>query len=75
MGRKLFFEHVSSSQIAAIAHDEDNDTLYIKFHSGSTYKYWPITQPEYQAFLTSVSVGSYFHQNIKNNKSINFEKL
>ena len=68
------FKPVQSSNITAIAFEEPN-ILYVRFHSGSTYKYWPFDANEFNAFLNAESIGRYFFQNIKNNTSLNFEKI
>lgn len=60
---------VQSSQIAAIGHDPETNTLAIQFASkggtGSTYHYSNFTAEDFDRFQAADSKGSYFIRTIK----------
>lgn len=57
---------VTSSQIRSIGYDSETKTLYVEFPNGTVYEYYNVPIEKYQAMLIpTVSVGSYFIQNIK----------
>lgn len=60
---------VESSQIHAIGHDPQTNTLAIQFKSklgvGSVYHYQNFTPELFQAFKSAKSIGSHFKTNIK----------
>lgn len=56
---------VSSSNIAAIGHDEDSQILEVEFMNGSVYAYSGVPVGEFESFLTAESKGKYFHANIR----------
>lgn len=63
---------VESSQLAAIGHDPDTNTLAIEFHGkggkpGSLYHYRNFTAYQFAEFTSAESKGSYFIRNIKTN--------
>ncbi|AGO48811.1 KTSC domain containing protein [Cellulophaga phage phi46:3] len=67
---KIEWIPVKSSQIKEIGHDGDL-TLYIKFKRKDTvYSYWPIENIQFIEFKDAESIGSYFHQNLKMNKTL-----
>lgn len=59
---------VESSQIAAIGHDPDTNTLAIRFYSGwgekkrvgSLYRYSNFTAEDFEAFKNAESLGKHF---------------
>jgi len=57
---------VSSSNIAAVGYDAENQTVYVQFLNGSTYAYKGVPEHEYEMLRTSSSVGSYLNRNYKN---------
>ena len=57
---------VSSSNIASIGYDSDNQIVYINFLNGSTYAYKGVPEQEFESLRTASSVGSYFNRNYKN---------
>ena len=61
---------VTSSNIDAVSHDEETNTLTVKFHSGAIWNYKPITRVGYMQFLNAESKGKYFNENIKKNDNI-----
>lgn len=57
---------VSSSNIAAIGYDLENQTAYVQFLNGSTYAYKGVPEHEFENLRTAPSVGSYLNRNYKN---------
>lgn len=60
---------VPSSQISEIGYDDSDNSLYVKFPNGNTYKYNNVNKEVYNAALSAPSIGSYFSRNIKNTYS------
>lgn len=57
---------VSSSNIASIGYDEDNQILEIEFNDGSVYQYSGVPSSDYDGIMNADSKGKYLHANIKN---------
>ena len=57
---------VSSSNIAAIGYDAENQAVYVQFLNGSTYAYKGVPEHEYENLRTAPSRGSYLNRNFKN---------
>ena len=57
---------VSSSNIAAVGYDADNETVYVQFLNGSTYAYKGVPEHEFESLRSAQSVGSYLNRNYKN---------
>lgn len=57
---------VSSSNIAAVGYDLENQTAYVQFLNGSTYAYKGVPEHEFENLRTAPSVGSYLNRNYKN---------
>jgi hypothetical protein len=57
---------VESSQIEAVAHNENINELYVKFKSGSIYSYSDVPESLYNELLTADSQGKFFIAHIKN---------
>lgn len=63
---KIALRPVSSSQIEAIGHDPETNTLAIKFaRGGSLYHYRNFGADAFKSLIESDSVGSYFYKHIK----------
>ncbi|KAA0910646.1 KTSC domain-containing protein [Pusillimonas sp. ANT_WB101] len=63
-------DSVESSQVAAIGHDPQTNTLAIRFPANrkgvcSVYHYANFTAEQFEAFKAAESKGSYFGKNIK----------
>jgi len=60
---------IESSQLAAIGHDAENNTLAIQFKRGegvgNTYYYQNVNAEQFQQFQGAESIGSHFYKNIK----------
>ncbi|NYT68762.1 KTSC domain-containing protein [Pusillimonas noertemannii] len=68
----IIMDSVESSQIAAIGHDPETNTLAVKFPANkrgisSVYHYANFDAAQFEAFKQAESKGSYFGQNIKRN--------
>jgi len=59
-------QSVSSSNIAAVGYDAENESVYVQFLDGSTYAYKGVTEHEFENLRTAPSVGSYLNRNYKN---------
>ena len=56
---------VESSQLAAVGHDAETNTLRVKFKSGSTYDYANVSAQKFEAFLSAGSLGRFFGAEVK----------
>ena len=71
--KTITLNSVKSSQIAAIGHDPETNTLSIKFVSrdeakpGSVYHYENFTSDDFTAFKEAESIGSHFYKHIRPN--------
>lgn len=54
---------VSSSNISSIGYA--GTTLYVSFHSGSTYAYYDVPSNVYNALMSASSHGSYLAAHVK----------
>lgn len=66
----IALQDVQSSQIKAIGHDPDTNTLAIQFRNwkgevGSTYHYANFTAEDFEAFKNAESLGRHFGKHIK----------
>ena len=57
---------LKSKLLAAAAHEAPRRILYLRFHSGETYRYFTFTAEQYQEFLEAESQGNYFLSHIRN---------
>lgn len=70
MNKMIPLISVESSQMEAIGHDPDTNTLAIRFKGhggrpGSLYHYQNVTADDFAAFQSAESKGSHFIRNIK----------
>ena len=70
MNKRIELTDVVSSQINAIGHDPESNTLAIQFKSWkgdvkSTYHYDNFTTQDFEAFKNAESLGRHFGQHIK----------
>ena len=56
---------VVSKALTAAAYDEDEQQLYLKFHSGKVYRYFEFPAYQYDEFLAAESQGRYFQAHIR----------
>lgn len=57
---------VSSSNVAAVGYDAEEESVYVEFLSGGTYAYRGVPEHEFENLLTAASVGTYLNRNFKN---------
>lgn len=57
---------VSSSNIAAIGYDNQNEIVHVQFLNGTEYIYKGVPQHDFDGLLNAPSVGSYLNRNFKN---------
>ena len=57
---------VSSSNIAAVGYDAENQWVYVQFLGSSMYAYKGVPQHEFENLRFAASVGSYLNRNFKN---------
>jgi len=57
---------VSSSNIAEIGYNEDDQEVYVRFLNNSLYVYKGVPIFEFEGLRDSPSVGSYINRNYKN---------
>lgn len=62
---------VSSSNLSAVGYEDT--TLYVRFHSGSTYAYFNVPENVYNGLLAAPSKGKYLASVIKG--SYTYQKL
>lgn len=63
---ELEWEDVESSNIEAIAYDEELAQICVRFKDGSAWAYDDCNRQLYESFRIAPSVGKFFHANIKN---------
>jgi hypothetical protein len=56
---------VQSAGIAAIGHDASTATVHVRFHSGGTHQFGPMTKQEFEAFRNAPSIGKHFHAHVR----------
>ncbi len=57
---------VSSSNVAELGYDEENQIVYVRFLNGSLYIYKEVSPIEYDNLFNAPSIGSYLHRYYKN---------
>lgn len=59
-------QSVASSNIEAVGHDPQSNTLWVRFKGGSgTYTYPDVDADLYERLRGASSVGQFFHANIR----------
>lgn len=56
---------VTSSNITSVGYDESKQELQVEFANGSVWAYSGVQPGEHRALITAPSLGSYFHQHIR----------
>jgi hypothetical protein len=56
---------VSSSNIEAVAYEEDTRILGLRFKGGGEYHYFSVPESVYSGLLSASSVGQYFDRHVK----------
>lgn len=57
---------VSSSNVAALGYDQENQIMYVRFQNGTLYSYSGVPEYEFEALKNAPSIGSYLNRNFKN---------
>jgi len=57
---------VSSSNIAELGYDTENQIVYVRFQNETLYTYSGVPEHEYKALDNAPSIGSYLNRNFKN---------
>jgi len=57
---------ISSSNLAAIGYEAQNEVAHVQFLNGAEYIYKGVPQHEYEGLLNAPSAGSYLNRNFKN---------
>ena len=63
---EIELEPVISSNISAVGHDEDSQTLVVEFLSGDVWSYSGVSRDTFLSLRDAASVGGFFARNIKN---------
>lgn len=56
---------VSSTNLAAVGHDDERNVLRVAFRNGGTYEYYDVPKQEFDALMAASSHGQYLAQHIK----------
>jgi hypothetical protein len=59
------WQFVQSSNINALAYDEEENSLYVNFHSGGVYEYLNVPYWVFKDFLSAPSKEKFFFWRIK----------
>jgi hypothetical protein len=62
----LDWQPLESKLLAAAAYVPARHMLYLRFHSGESYRYFTFSAEQYQEFLAAESQGRYFLDHIRN---------
>lgn len=58
-------QSVTSSSLRSVGYDAATETLEVEFTGGGVYEYRSVPEAVYQALLSAPSLGTYFHENIR----------
>mgnify|MGYP003150729519 CR=1 FL=1 len=56
---------VSSSNVASVGYNKDEEVLEVEFNSGAVYQYYGVSEEVYLNMLSANSVGKYFNDSVK----------
>lgn len=59
-------QSVSSSLLASIGYDAENEILEVEFNHGGVYQYFDVPEDVYEELMNAPSHGVYFSANIRN---------
>ena len=57
---------VSSSNVASVGYDGENEVVYVRFLNNTLYIYKGVPEYDFEGLVSAASVGSYLHRNFKN---------
>jgi hypothetical protein len=66
MGAKIDRTPVQSSNIKSVGYDFGTEVLQVEFKNGGVFNYHDVSISAYTAMMEADSIGSHFHNNIKN---------
>jgi hypothetical protein len=66
LGNEIEMYPVSSSNIAEVGYDSQNETVLVRFLNNSLYAYSGVSEVTFEELRTAASVGSYINRNFKN---------
>lgn len=66
LGNNIEMYQVSSSNVAEVGYDTQNETVLIRFLNNALYAYKEVNEITFEELKTAQSVGSYFNRNFKN---------
>lgn len=58
-------QSVSSSNLASIGYDAENEILEVEFNHGGIYQYFDVPESVYIELMNASSHGQYFDRNVK----------
>jgi hypothetical protein len=56
---------VQSANVESVGYDPETQELHVQYTSGGLYKYEGVPEETFNELMTSGSVGSYLHANVK----------
>lgn len=66
---------VESSNIYSVGYDADSMTLQVAFKNGAIYNAHPITAECHKSMMNAESIGSFYHQHIRNNENVTVTQI
>lgn len=64
-GNAMQWHIVNSTHIQAAAYDAEKQEMFVRFANGHVYKYNGVPESEFEGLITTSSVGTYMHDNIR----------
>ncbi len=61
---------VESSNVKAVGHDPDTNTMHVQFHSGETYAVDGVDSEKHAAFMGAESKGRHFHRAFRKHHTV-----
>jgi hypothetical protein len=65
-GNEIEMYPVSSSNIAEVGYDSQNETVLVRFLNNTLYAYKGVNERTFEELKTATSIGSYLNRNFKN---------
>jgi hypothetical protein len=66
LGNEIEMYPVSSSNVAEIGYDTQNETVLVRFLNNTLYVYKGVNEAVFEELRTAPSVGSFLNRNFKN---------
>lgn len=58
-------EQVSSSLVASVGYDPDEEVLEVELQNGRVYQYRDVPEDTYRGLVNADSIGRYFNQHVR----------